>query len=171
MNILLIGNMGSGKSSIGMALAKILHMKFVELDDLVLRHTGFPTVEQVYAHRKSLWKECELEISKDLSVEDNNIIACGGGFIENELNVTYFTEHSPDLRIFYIHARPEIVAKRIHALSPGKKFKDVLLQTQNLYAKRDILCRMHANHIIENEKREVYESAGKIAKLAWDLAE
>ncbi len=165
MNILIIGTIGSGKSSIGAVLAKILHMRLIELDDMVLHHTGFKSIEAVYQNRISLWKECELEISRDMSTQDNNIIVCGGGFVENELNITYFKEHSDSLRIIYIHARPEMIAKRLHAVHKELSSREITEKVNQLYARRDTLCRMYADTVIENENREVFEAAEEIVSF------
>lgn len=163
MNILIIGTVGSGKSSIGLTLATMLKMKIVELDELVLEQTGYLSIEEVYKERYSLWKECELEVSKDVSLEDNTVFICGGGFVENELNILYFKEHSKKLCIFYIHSKPDTIIKRISAIK-NYDFKNKN-RVKNLYKKRDVLSRLYADYVVENENKEIVEVALEICDI------
>lgn len=87
MIYLLIGTIGTGKSTVGKALAKDLGYRFIELDSAVLEHTGYKTAHAV---SPILWKESQLEVCRDLATEDNLIIACGGAIVENDLNLLYF---------------------------------------------------------------------------------
>ena len=48
MIVLLLGLMGSGKTSSGRLLAQKLELKFVEMDLLILEKTGFNSVSEVY---------------------------------------------------------------------------------------------------------------------------
>jgi shikimate kinase len=164
MNILIIGTVGSGKTSIGFTLATMLKMKVIELDTLVLKHTGYSRIEDVYKYRVSLWKECELEISKDVSLEDNTVFICGGGFVENELNFTYFREHSRRLFTIYIHSTPQTIANRLKKITNNKDVK-IDDRIKKIYEKRDLLCRLHADFVVENEKKEIVD----VAEEVWQL--
>ena len=51
-NIVLIGFMGAGKTTVGKALAKILGKEFVELDELIAKRAGKP-ITRIFAGRCS----------------------------------------------------------------------------------------------------------------------
>jgi shikimate kinase len=87
MIYLLIGTIGTGKSTVGKALATDLGYRFIELDSAVLEHTGYKTADKV---SPILWKESQLEVCRDLATEDDLVIACGGSIVENDLNLLYF---------------------------------------------------------------------------------
>lgn len=141
MNILLFGIIGSGKSSIGKLLAEKLGYKFVEIDNLVLEQTGFSSADEIRNGGKLIWKETELNVVKDLSFEDNCVIACSGGFLENELNISYFKENSI-FKAVYLHANLEVLTKRISDRNKllGKSTDEIKLKLaiKSLIEKRDL---------------------------------
>lgn len=173
MNILLLGTIGSGKSTIGTRLAQLLGYRFVELDDIVLEHTGFASINEVYEHKASLWKECELEISKDISLDDKQVIACGGGFTDNALNILYFQEHNPVYAI-YLHTSPETLSRRLLSNMDQERMAHLELtdKMSELYLKRDGLYRLHADAVVETDDRMVKDVVKEIReKLVGLLGE
>src|SRR5690606_10026858 len=113
MVILLVGILGAGKSSIGTLLAQELGYKCIELDDYILAKTSFKSVKEAYQEGKSVWKEKELEATKELSKQDNIVVVCGGAMVENNLNILYFQEHSKELTIIYLQTRPKKLTERL----------------------------------------------------------
>ncbi len=163
MNVLLLGMMGAGKSTVGTRLAQVLGYQFIELDTVVLSHTGFTSIAEVYEHRGSLWKECELEISKDMSLDSHQVIACGGGFTDNALNIQYFREHNI-AQIIYVHASPKVLAHRVLSGMDQERLARHELdgKMSHLYRTRDHLYRMHADFVVETDEREVKEVVKEI---------
>lgn len=154
-NILLLGLMGSGKSLLGRMLAERLHYSFYELDQKVLEATGYSSVDEVYRHKKSLWHEKEMSVMNDLSHRVHQVIACGGGIIENRLSFEYFQENSSSYHIFYLHVSPEILLKRFFEAHPDishEVYETVQKNIMDLYAERDPLYRRIAHTTIENGK-------------------
>ncbi len=166
MNILLLGIMGSGKSTVGASLAQIYGYRFVELDNVVLDHTGFTSIQEVYEHRQSLWKECELEISKDMSLDNDQVIACGGGFADNALNMLYFQEHGHPVHVIYLHASPQTLSYRLLSNMDQERFVQHKLKDKmsDLYQKRDALYRLYAHMIIDTADRTAKEVVRDIRK-------
>ncbi|MCK5738315.1 shikimate kinase [bacterium] len=80
-NIYLIGFMGSGKSTIGRKIAKILKRPFVDSDDFIENRAGC-TISEIFAQQgeaefRRLERECVLELSGQPGI----IMALGGGAI------------------------------------------------------------------------------------------
>lgn len=78
-NIVLIGMMGCGKSTIGAMLAQRLGRRLVDTDALIVEREGRSIAEMFAAEGESYFRERELDVSKELSREQGLIIACGGG--------------------------------------------------------------------------------------------
>lgn len=81
--IYLIGYMGSGKSTLGRALAGTSGARFVDLDDYIEQLTGM-TVSELFAQRgesefRRLESNALVELSKSPDTDTTLIIACGGG--------------------------------------------------------------------------------------------
>lgn len=78
-NIVLIGMMSCGKSTIGALLAETLGRELVDTDALIVEQEGRSINEIFAAEGEGYFRARELDISKELGQEQNLIIACGGG--------------------------------------------------------------------------------------------
>jgi len=153
MIILLLGLMGSGKSSTGRLLAKTLDLRFLEMDHLILEKTGFNSISEVYEHRMSLWKESELEVSKELSKEENLVIAASGGLSENQLNILYFQENSKHLEIIQLEVATEKAEDRLlnssdHKFLDSEKEK-IKQNLEKMASKRNFFNELYASLVID----------------------
>ena len=81
-NIVLIGMMGSGKSSIGKILSKQLKLSFVDIDQKIEEFEGLKVSEIFKKKGEKYFRKIEEKISlKFLSLENSIISLGGGGFI------------------------------------------------------------------------------------------
>ena len=84
-NIVLIGMMGSGKSTIGIILSKKLKRKFIDIDVKVQETEGMTISEIFKKYGEDYFRKIEEKISlKYLNVE-NSIVSLGGGGFTNLL--------------------------------------------------------------------------------------
>lgn len=79
-NVILVGFMGAGKSSVGRLLAKRLGRCFVETDDLIVAKEGRSIPEIFRAHGEARFRELESELLDLLRLKRGAVIAAGGGF-------------------------------------------------------------------------------------------
>ena len=78
-NIVLIGMMGSGKTTVGKLLAQRLCRPFVDTDALIEEREG-RSIPDIFARDgEGAFRTLELEVSRELSDQSGLIIACGGG--------------------------------------------------------------------------------------------
>jgi shikimate kinase len=78
-NIILIGFMGSGKSSVGNALSKLSGYAFVDTDTLIETEEGLKISELFVQKGEPYFRACEHHVCETLSSYHNTIIATGGG--------------------------------------------------------------------------------------------
>lgn len=78
-NIVLIGMMGCGKSTIGAMLAERLGRKLVDTDAFIVEREGRSIPEMFAADGEGYFRERELDASRELGQEQELVIACGGG--------------------------------------------------------------------------------------------
>ena len=78
-NIVLIGMMGCGKSTIGTLLAEKLDRTFVDTDTLIEEREGRSISEIFATDGEDYFRDQELGISEELARQQDLIIACGGG--------------------------------------------------------------------------------------------
>ena len=78
-NIVLIGMMGSGKTTVGALLAQRLRRPFVDTDALIEEREG-RSIPDIFARDgEDAFRALELKVSRELSCQSGLIIACGGG--------------------------------------------------------------------------------------------
>ena len=79
MNIILIGFMGSGKSSVAALLAQKIKWPIRETDELVKEQSGRKNIKELFLLDGEIrFRELEIEVAKQISVEKNIIISTGG---------------------------------------------------------------------------------------------
>ena len=78
-NIVLIGMMSCGKSTIGAMLAKTLNRRLVDTDALIVEREGRSISEMFAADGEEYFRARELDVSRELGQMRDLIIACGGG--------------------------------------------------------------------------------------------
>ena len=109
-SIALIGFMGVGKTAVGKILAKELNKEFVELDSLIERKAGKPIPEIFGQDGEVVFRELEIEVTKEVSQNKNQVIACGGGLVLNKINIDRLRKDSV---IVYLTASPSVILKRV----------------------------------------------------------
>ncbi len=156
MIILLLGLVGSGKSTIGQLLAAKTGARFVEMDTLILDTLGVKSPGDV---SRIAWEECQLEISKDLSVQDNLVIAASGNIVENSLNILYFKTHAPNVLIVYLETSTDTLTHRT-VQNHGGDSQAVNAHLSDLLADRSVLYKRFADTVVSTD-----------AKLPVDIAD
>src|SRR5438034_727393 len=78
-NIVLVGFMGAGKSSVGRLLATKLGRCFVETDDMIVAREGRSIPEIFAARGEAYFRSLEDEALSLLRLKDRDVIATGGG--------------------------------------------------------------------------------------------
>ena len=118
----MIGFMGTGKTAVGRALAKRLGKKFIELDLLIEQKAGKSIPEIFQNDGEIIFRELEIEATKEVSKGTKSVIACGGGIVLNKINVDRLRESS---RIIYLTASPGAILKRTSRRKNERPLLDV----------------------------------------------
>lgn len=85
-NVILIGMPGSGKSTVGKALAERMNMKFVDADQEIIKATGMPIADIFATGGETLFRKIEAEVLSDLGKRSGQILATGGGCVTRQEN-------------------------------------------------------------------------------------
>ena len=85
-NIVLIGPMGSGKTTVGRSLSKKLGIDFYDSDHEITDKTGV-SIDHIFdVEGEEGFRKRESDVLKNLCSQDNIIIATGGGAVISEEN-------------------------------------------------------------------------------------
>ncbi len=110
-NITLIGMMGSGKTTTGEELSKLLpDFHYVDIDAEIEKSTQKKISEIFLRHGEPFFRMLESEKIKKFCKEKNYIISAGGGAFESEDNRKIMLETS---YVIYLKATPEEIYERI----------------------------------------------------------
>jgi shikimate kinase len=83
-NVILVGFMGAGKSSVGRLLARHLGRCFVETDDMITAREG-RSIPEIFAERgEAHFRALEEETVRLLALKSGDVIATGGGLFCRE---------------------------------------------------------------------------------------
>ena len=109
-NILLIGFMGTGKSSISRRLKKLLNMREVDTDAMIVEREGMSISEIFDQKGEEAFRNMETELLRELKYEKNLIISCGGGMALRDENAAIMKEAG---MVVWLTATPETILKRV----------------------------------------------------------
>lgn len=92
-NILLIGMMGCGKTTLGKILAEKLSYEFIDMDNYI-EEISNNTIADLFKVSEENFRNWETEACRRLSKINKSIISAGGGIIKKEINMNLFDENS-----------------------------------------------------------------------------
>ncbi len=85
-NVFLIGPMGSGKTTLGRRVARILGLDFIDCDQELERQTG-ATVNLIFdIEGEAGFRDRETRMLRDLASRQRMLVATGGGAVTSEVN-------------------------------------------------------------------------------------
>lgn len=86
LNLVIVGMPGSGKSTVGHALARRLKRNFVDLDAEIEKRSGM-SIPQIFAEQgEQAFRDLEQQVAQDYGKENGLVIATGGGVVLREIN-------------------------------------------------------------------------------------
>lgn len=151
-NLILVGPMGAGKSTIGRLLAREVRYLFKDSDKEIEQRTGadIPWIFDVEGEQG--FREREQAMIAELCAEDGLVLATGGGVVMRPENRQAIRQGG---RVIYLHTSVEQQLERT-----SRDRNRPLLRTANpervlteLMAIRDPLYREVADIIIETDER------------------
>lgn len=93
-NIVVIGMMGSGKTTCGKLLGEKLNRTFIDADDIIVERAGM-SVSDIFAKLgEDTFREMESQVARELGARSDLVIATGGGMPMNPVNAQALRENS-----------------------------------------------------------------------------
>ena len=109
-NIVLIGFMGAGKSTISDYLSTMFDMRLVEMDQEISERQEMSIPDIFATYGEEYFRNLETELLKELQTGSNCIISCGGGVALREENVVEMKKNG---RVVLLTASPETIYERV----------------------------------------------------------
>lgn len=147
-NIILVGLMGAGKTSVGKMLARRLSKTFYDSDQEIERGTGVRISLIFEIEGEAGFRERESKLLADLVKEENFVLATGGGAVVSETNRTVLAAHGT---VVYLRATAKDLWQRTRhdKNRPLLQTENPMAKLQELFTQRDPLYREIADIIID----------------------
>lgn len=147
-NIFLVGMMGSGKTTLGRALAHRLQMPFVDTDRMLVDRTGVPVTTIFEIEGEAGFRKREAALVAELSQGQGQVVATGGGAVLDADNREAMRSNGT---VIYLRARLEHLWERTRHDTgrPLLKTPDPRATLARLLEARDPLYREVAHVVVD----------------------
>lgn len=144
-NIVLTGFMGTGKTTIGRALAKKLQMRLVDIDEEIEKEQKMSINDIFSRHGEPHFRDIETAMIQELSRDNNIIISTGGGAVLRDENMEALKENGI---IFCLNATAETILERtgrsqdrplLKVENPKEKITELLAYRRPFYERAGIM--------------------------------
>ena len=153
-NIILVGLMGAGKTTVGKLLARHLDKSFYDSDHELVRRNGvtIPVIFEVEG--EAGFRRREEAVIDELTQSGACVLSTGGGVILRQANRDYLRQRT---QAVYLHSAPEEVFRRLRndQNRPLLQVSDPLVRLKELYFARDPLYRETAHFVVETGRPSV----------------
>lgn len=154
MNYTLIGMPASGKSTIGVILAKKLGYEFIDSDIVIQRETGKKLATLIKELGIDEFLELEDRINSSINTQDT-IISTGGSAIYGENAMKHFQEIG---EIVYLRINFEALNERIPDMDKRGVVHKAQQSLKDVYKERSILYKKYATIVVDLDNKTIDES-------------
>jgi len=113
MKIILLGYMGSGKTTIGYQLAKKLYLDFTDLDEYIEKKEG-KTILEIFTEKGEIYfRKIEHIYLKQFISENNSYVLSLGGGTPCYGNTMQFLNHHPNVNTVYLKLSVKNLTNRL----------------------------------------------------------
>ncbi len=151
MLISFVGLMGSGKTTVGRALARRLKLDFFDSDHVIEERLGYSLRTFFEQEGELRFRDLESSIIEELTLKNNAILSTGGGACGRLINREHLNTRS---HVIYLKATPEELYRRIRndGTRPLLQVSDPLAKLRDLYTARHPLYLETAHQTFETSR-------------------
>lgn len=163
-NIVLIGFMGTGKTTVATAVANRLKMKYVSTDDLIEKKEK-RTINEIFTDSgEDYFRDVETAVIRDVSCRDGLVIDTGGGAVLREGNIELLKSGGV---VICLAADENTVMERtkkykhrplLNVEDPQRKIRDLLAKRAPLYARAD--------HMVDTGNLTIRQAVERVVEIA-----
>lgn len=138
-NVILTGFMGTGKTTVGLILARRLGRQFVDTDKMIEERHG--PIESIFVNSgEARFRDLERRLADELASQQGLVIATGGGMLVDSSVVRAFEQNG---EVICLVASPSVLLNRLEAENatrpllsaddPGAAIENILRQRHTAY--------------------------------------
>lgn len=164
-HLILVGLPGSGKTTVGQAVAKATGRTFLDLDLEIERRESM-SISQIFGEKgEGYFRKRERELTEELTLVGNMIVAPGGGWITHPDVVELVR---PPSKLVYLRVTPETALRR---LGPLRMTRPLLSRPNPLDELKRLLdarkaAYESADFVVSTELYDLQRVIQKVTELA-----
>ena len=140
-NIVIIGMPGSGKSSIGKAIAEKLGREFFDMDEEISKYAGETPEKIIKSRGEEAFRDVETEVASILGKKSGCVISTGGGVVTKERN--YPLLHQNGIIVW--------VKRNLDSLPVSGRPISQSMSINDLYLKREKMYNFFSDFTVQND--------------------
>ena len=169
-NIVLIGFMGTGKSTVSEYLSSRFAMRIVEMDQVIAKREKMSIPEIFAAHGEEYFRDLETGLLVEMQSRKNTVISCGGGAALREKNVVQMKKNG---KVVLLTASPETIYERVkdsdgRPLLDGRKNVEGILE---LMEQRRDRYEAAADIVVNTDNKTVTQVCEELVKRLMEMEE
>ena len=149
-----MGMMGSGKSSIGKLVSKKLNLPFIDIDSLIVKHTGM-SISKIFEEKgESYFRSLEEKMTLKYLKKIKSVVSLGGGgFTNTRIRKEILANHFS----FWLNWDESIIIKRIKgskkrplaSKSSNQEIRTIIKDRSEIYSKAQF--KINCNKLTKTE--------------------
>lgn len=167
-NIILIGFMGAGKSTVSDYLNTMFAMDVIEMDQVIAEREEMSISDIFATYGEEYFRNLETNLLIEMQTHKNTVVSCGGGAALREQNVVEMKKNG---RVVLLTADPSTILERVkdsdeRPLLNGNKNVDFI---GNLMEKRREKYEIAADVVIHTDHKTVLEICEEMVQKLGEL--
>lgn len=167
-NLVLIGFMGTGKSTVAKCLGKTCSMDIADMDQIIEKREGMTISKLFDKYGEEYFRDLETQLLIELQTRKHMIISCGGGAVLKERNIKEMKKNG---RVVLLEASPETVLQRVknnrsRPLLQGHKDIDSI---KKLMEERREKYRLASDIVVETDHKTVMQICREIVTVLLEM--
>ena len=168
-NIVLIGFMGTGKTTTGRTLAERLNRKFLDSDYCIEERYKMSILDIFALYGEERFRKLEQDTINDISREKNAVISTGGGIVLKEENIIKLRENG---KLYLLSGSLETIISNLKASTDDRPLlngKDWIINVEKLLNFRLHLYHNAADYIVDINKKSTLNIVDEILKIHCNI--
>lgn len=163
-HVILVGLPGAGKTTVGGMLAEALKRSFLDFDAEIVRRQGMSVAEIFGQKGEGAFREMEHDLTREVQLMGNMVLAPGGGWIGRPENVALLR---PPGILVYLKVSPATAVRRMGASSSSRPLlqrPDPKGEAERLLAARRAAYEA-ADLVVDTERLDLQQVTKKLVDM------
>jgi len=162
--IIILGFMGTGKTTVARELGHRLNCPAIDLDELITNHSGRTPNEIIEQDGEEKFRELETQVLREvLNDAGARVIALGGGAWTTAANRKLIAEH--EAITVWLDAPFELCWKRIEAGSEVRPLARSRASAERLFRERKPVYELAGTRVLVSENESAAETGVRVGTL------